>query len=162
MLKHISPEGVKPLEELGKGFVVVKKLKKIMDIIKGNVEREYGEMHLTGTQGMLMGTLVHFGKMKISDLSENMGLSNSTVSVITDRLVKQGLIDRTRSSEDRRVVYVSVTSKFKEKVKRHFEEIEKRFGNAVNRAAPPEDLDKIIEGLSILERLLESDSEYQN
>ncbi len=149
------------MDEVGRGFVVVKKLKKIMDIIKSNVEREYEEMHLTGTQGILMGTLVHYGKMNISDLSEKMGLSNSTVSVITDRLVKQGLIERTRSNEDRRVVHVSVTSKFKEKVKRHFEEIEKRFGNAVNRAAPPEDLDRIIGGLSILERLLESDREYQ-
>lgn len=101
------------MEDINKSIKVIKLLKQVMDEIRQNIEHQFREMHLTGPQGMIMGILSNFGEMKISDLSEKIGLSNSTVSGIIDRLEKQHLVERIRSREDRRVVYVRVSAKCK-------------------------------------------------
>ena len=67
-------------------------------MLKHSMGQHFNPMNLTGPQGMMMGILSHDGEMKISDLSEKIGLSNSTVSGIIDRLEKQGLVERTRST----------------------------------------------------------------
>lgn len=142
------------IEEINKSIGIVKLLKQVVHSIKKNVKNEFEEMGLTGSQGMLMGTLAHNGEMKISDLSKRMGLSNSTVSGIIDRLEKQGYVERIRSKNDRRVVYVSVACKFRKKAKMHFSEIEGTIESIMNEATP-EEVDKVFEGLSILKEIIE-------
>ncbi|MEZ0537731.1 MarR family winged helix-turn-helix transcriptional regulator [Caldicellulosiruptoraceae bacterium PP1] len=142
------------MEEVNNGYKILKMLKQIMSMIKQRVEYQYKDFDLTGPQGMLIGILTHYGEMKISDLSEKIGLSNSTVSGIIDRLEKQQLVERVRSTEDRRVVYVRVTSKFEKMFQQYFKDIEKRFEESINKATP-EELDKIFEGLNTLKNVLE-------
>lgn len=142
------------MEDVNKGIKVVRILKQIMDGVKQNVQQEFKEMNLTGPQGMLVGTLAHHGEMKISQLSEQMGLSNSTVSGIVDRLEKQGLVERTRSVEDRRVVNVNVTSDFKKIAQDHFNQIEAKFQDILSETSS-EEADKIFEGLNLLKDLME-------
>jgi len=146
------------MEDINKGIMVVRILKQIMNGVKQNVQQEFKEMGLTGPQGMLIGTLAHQGEMKISQLSEKMGLSNSTVSGIVDRLEKQGLVERTRSVEDRRVVYVNVTSDFKKIAQSHFSQIEAKFQDILNETSP-EEIDKIFDGLNLLKKLMERHQE---
>jgi len=146
------------MEEISKSMKVIKTLKQVMAAIKQNVGQQFKKMNITGPQGMLMGTLAHYGEMKISDLSEKLGLSNSTVSGIIDRLEKQGLVERTRSKEDRRVVYVCVTSEFKRNADEHFCEIEKVFADMMNKATPIE-LDTILEGLDTLRKVMDRQKE---
>jgi MarR family transcriptional regulator, organic hydroperoxide resistance regulator len=141
------------VEELSKSIQVIRALKQILGMMKQTIRHQYKDVNLTGPQGMLIGMLAHFGKMKISDLSEKLGLSNSTVSGILDRLEKTGLVERTRSEEDRRVVYVNVTPKFKKVSEQQFKEIEQNFVEKVSRANP-EELDKILEGLNTLKEML--------
>ena len=83
------------MSELKNGIMMAKVLKQIMDSIRQSVVKEFKEMNLTGPQGMLVGILSHHGAMKVSELSERLGLSNSTVSGIVDRLEKQGYVERT-------------------------------------------------------------------
>lgn len=136
-----------------KGMLVVKTLKQIMVTIKHNMDLQFKGMNVTGPQGMILGTLAHKGEMKISDLSHTLGLSNSTVSGFIDRLEKQGHVTRTRSSEDRRVVHVSVTPEFKNCAKQHFNNIGGTLETILNKASS-EELDKIFEGLEILKKLI--------
>ena len=143
------------MDEKNKGVLVVKLLKQVMGSIKQNVEIHFKEMNLTAQQGILVGTLAHNGEMKISDLSDKLSLSNSTVSGIVDRLEKQGIVERIRSEEDRRVVNVNVTSEFKKTAKKHFEQFEKKLETVMNEATP-EEVEKIFEGLKIFKKLLES------
>jgi MarR family transcriptional regulator, organic hydroperoxide resistance regulator len=146
------------MEETSKGIRVVKVLKKVMGIVKHNMGNHFKEMNLTAPQGMLMGTLAHGGQMKVSELSEKLGLSNSTVSGIIDRLENQGFVERTRSKEDRRVVYVDITDKFRKIHQGHFCEINKMFEEMMNKATP-EELEKILEGLNTLEKVIERNKE---
>jgi DNA-binding MarR family transcriptional regulator len=123
-------------------------------MVKHRMGQHFNETNLTGPQGMMMGILSHDGEMKISDLSEKIGLSNSTVSGIIDRLEKQGLVERTRSLDDRRVVYVKVSSDFQKNCKTNFSKIEKTFEDAINKATD-EEIQIILKGLDTLEKLMD-------
>lgn len=140
------------MEDMSRGIAVVKLLKQVMGLVK-SVHKPCGEMNLTGPQAMLVGIIAHYGGMKISDLSEKMGLSNSTVSGIVDRLEKHGIVERIRSSDDRRVVQVNVTSEHKAHVKNKFEVIEQKFEDVMNKATDDE-VKKVFEGLEILIKLI--------
>lgn len=141
------------MDEVSKAVKVVQLMKKVMSKIKHEMEHHFKVMNLTGPQGMLMGTLAHHGEMKVSELSEKLGLSNSTVSGILDRLEAQGLIERTRSKEDRRVVYVKVTDQFRKHSKDHFEHINKIIEQMMSKATP-EELDIILAGMDTLEKVM--------
>ena len=141
------------MSELSSGMKIFKSLKRIGHMVKHRMGQHFNAMNLTGPQGMMMGILSHDGEMKISDLSEKIGLSNSTVSGIIDRLEKQGLVERTRSKEDRRVVYVNVSSEFQRNAKENFCKIEKTFEDAINKATA-EEIQTILKGLNTLEELM--------
>lgn len=136
---------------------IFKSLKRIGHMVKHNMGQHFNDINLTGPQGMMMGILSHDGEMKISDLSKKIGLSNSTVSGIVDRLEKQGLLERTRSIEDRRVVYVNVSANFQKNCKKNFCKIEKTFETAINTATP-EEIELILNGLDTLEQLMDKQS----
>lgn len=142
------------MEEISKGIKVIKALKRLKDKIHQKMGNKFKQMNITGPQGMLMGILTHYGEMKISDLSEKLGLSNSTVSGIIDRLEKQGLVERVRSKDDRRVIFVNVTPELRKSAQEHFNQIDKTFEEIMNKATP-EELDKILAGLDILEKVME-------
>lgn len=146
------------MEEVSKAVKVVQVMKKVMSVIKHNMKSHFKERNLTGPQGMLVGTLAHHGEMKVSELSERLGLTNSTVSGILDRLENQGLVERSRSKEDRRVVHVKVTDEFKKQSQKHFEEINKMIEQMMSKAAP-EELDIILEGMNTLERVINRQEE---
>ena len=147
-------EGEKHMEDLNKNLEVINALKQTFAAVKKEIRCQYKDDNLTGPQGMLMGILAHHGEMKISDLSEKLHLSNSTVSGIVDRLENLELVERIRSKEDRRVVYVNITPKYKEVAAQRFKEIEQSVVSKMSKASQ-EELDKVIEGLNILKRLLE-------
>jgi DNA-binding MarR family transcriptional regulator len=142
------------MEEMSKGVKIIRLFKQIMQSVKRNLGDSFRPLNLTGPQGMILGTLCRNGEMKISDLSTEVGLSNSTVSGIIDRLEKQGLAERKRSEEDRRVVYVDATDKFKKCSQEHFKEIEERVAVIMNEATT-EELDKVLEGMEILKKIIE-------
>ena len=142
------------MEEYNNGLKVVRELKQIMDTFKQHMENEFKEINLTGTQGMLVRTRAHQGEMKISDLSKRMGLSNSTISGIVDRLERQGIVERIRSEEDRRVVWVNVTSDFRKTAKSHIHKVEEKFALMMNESTP-EEIEKIYDGLNLLKNLME-------
>ncbi|WP_130806277.1 MarR family winged helix-turn-helix transcriptional regulator [Senegalia massiliensis] len=136
------------------GISIVKLLKNVMDTMKRNIEDEFKEMNLTGPQGMLIGILSKYEEMKISDISQKMGLSNSTVSGIVDRMEKQGYIERIRSKEDRRVVHVKITPSFKKKSKNHFSKVENKIDDIIKNGTK-EEIEKIYEGLETLKKVLD-------
>jgi DNA-binding MarR family transcriptional regulator len=142
------------MEEVSKAVEVVQLMKKVMSKIKQKVGNHFKEMNLTGPQGILMGTLAHHGEMKVSDLSEKLGLSNSTVSGVLDRLENQGLVERTRSKEDRRVVYIKVTEEFRKHSLKHFEEINRLIEKMMDKATQ-EELDIILKGMNTLEKVMD-------
>jgi DNA-binding MarR family transcriptional regulator len=66
---------------------------------------------LTGPQLTVVKMLETFGDLSLSDLSERIRAQNSTVTGIIDRMEREGLVVRARSTEDKRVVRIRLTEK---------------------------------------------------
>ena len=141
------------MEELSDNVKVVKMFQEVMFLYKHSLDKVFEEVGITAPQGMVMGILRKEKKIKISDLSSKLSLSNSTVSGIIDRLENQGMVVRERSEEDKRVVYVTISTNFKEKHQCFHEKIELNIENLMKKANP-EERNKVFEGLSILKKLL--------
>ncbi len=69
------------------------------------------EVGLTGPQLTVIKLLDTFGDLSLSSLSERIRAQNSTVTGIIDRMEREGLVHRERSTADRRVVYIRLTPK---------------------------------------------------
>jgi DNA-binding MarR family transcriptional regulator len=66
---------------------------------------------LTGPQLTVLKLLEGVGDMSLSELSDRIRAQNSTVTGIIDRMEREGLVVRVRSTEDRRVVHIRLTDK---------------------------------------------------
>jgi DNA-binding MarR family transcriptional regulator len=73
------------------------------------------------------------GKVRMNDLSDTFDVKLSTVSGCVDNLESRGLVTRTRSTEDKRVVYVEPTGTGKDWVREHDEKIESYIGKCMSR-----------------------------
>lgn len=65
---------------------------------------------LTPTQFAVLECLGHRGEMTLGALSEKMLMSCGNMTMVVQNLEKEGLVERVRSAEDRRVVHVDLTS----------------------------------------------------
>ena len=66
---------------------------------------------LTGPQLTVIKLLETFDNLSLSSLSERIRAQNSTVTGIIDRMEREDLVKRERSTADRRVVFIRLTDK---------------------------------------------------
>ena len=76
--------------------------------LSGKGIERYG---LTQPQFSVLEALGHLGPLTIGEISRKMLVTGGCMTVIIDNLEREGLVQRLRSSEDRRVVKVSLTNK---------------------------------------------------
>jgi DNA-binding MarR family transcriptional regulator len=69
---------------------------------------------LTGPQLTVIKLLEELGDLSLSSLSERIRAQNSTVTGIIDRMEREGLVRRERSTTDRRMVFIRLTDKGRE------------------------------------------------
>lgn len=143
------------MDELGKSFEVLKLIKRVSKLMKQEFNKNMVDMNLkfTPPQSMVTGILVHHGPLKVSDLSERMNLSNSTVSGIVDRLEKMGYVKRIRSEEDRRVVMIDIVPELRETFKEKFKAIDEFLSQRIESSSE-EEIEEILRGLHTLERVM--------
>jgi DNA-binding MarR family transcriptional regulator len=81
-------------------------------LLKMCEDKIYGEYNLTTEQYTVLVSIKYIGGVaRPSEIARWMGRSPNSVSMIVDRMVKDGLLRRVRDRSDRRVVNVSMTSK---------------------------------------------------
>ena len=85
------------VERMEKAFL------EIMDVIKPEI---WEDEEITSTQFQILKTLATRDKWTVSEIADAMKVRASATTVIIDRLVKRGYVDRYRSELDRRIVYV--------------------------------------------------------
>lgn len=64
----------------------------------------------TQTQMELAIELVQEGPATVRDLAQRLGVTAAAISLLVDRMEEHGWVERQRDSEDRRVVWVSLTA----------------------------------------------------
>lgn len=141
------------MQEIEDSIEVAKLLNEVLMLLRRNFAKSFESCGITVPQGMVIRTIGKYGKMKISELSNKLGLSNSTVSGIVDRLEKQGMVERIRGKEDRRVVYVCLTTKFEKMHQDIHRKADENIRSVMNKGTQ-EDINKVMDGLNTLKKLL--------
>ncbi|MDH8678320.1 MarR family transcriptional regulator [Fusibacter bizertensis] len=146
------------MDEFERSYEVIRRVKRIKESMHEGMSKLFKDANLTGPQGMVVGILMRFGSLKISDISQHMGLSMSTVSGILDRLERDDIILREKSDEDGRVILIRLTDTFKQSSAETFSRPGDIWGKSLNLATE-EELQTILDALSILERLMQEAQE---
>lgn len=68
---------------------------------------------LSGSQRIILRALVNNGPFQVSEVANQLNVTLSAATGLVDRLVKSKLVERERDLQDRRVVWVKVTSEGK-------------------------------------------------
>ena len=113
----------------------------------------FGRLNLTFPQALVLNVLGEEGPVPISMLAERTGSANSTVSGIVDRLEKLGLAKRERSEDDRRVIYVSATEKYRALREKAATDVSGYFNSLLDTMAP-EDKAMVAEAFQKLDAVL--------
>ena len=85
------------------------KLVRAADSVSSQVNEHLREHGLTVSQFGVLEALYHLGVLNQSDLAQKLLKSTGNLTTVVDNLAKQGLVERRRCTEDRRVVYIHLT-----------------------------------------------------
>jgi DNA-binding MarR family transcriptional regulator len=86
-------------------------LRRVSDALMLCQDSVFGQYGLTTEQWGVLTAIKAQGSMRPTDLADLLERSPNSMSMMVDRMVKAGLVRRTRDRKDRRVVTVSLTSK---------------------------------------------------
>lgn len=106
---------------------------------------------ITTTQLLVLECLSACGQCKMHTLVGALKVKFSAVTAIIDRLVKTGFVNRERGKEDRRTVFVALSSKGKKILLEVYQQRRKAFMQVFSRVSAKERE----EYLTILEKLVE-------
>ncbi len=112
---------------------------------------------LTITQINTIILLHEYGEMSLSDFSNKMGLSKSTVSGIIDRLEQLQIVKRKQSDTDRRKFMVGLTEEFK-LTGRIIEDKFNQFIDEIFADASNSELEDIVAGLDTLNKIMRNNT----
>jgi len=100
-------------ENLNKGAWVL--LRQVYNLVSKCEDKVFSEYRLTTEQHTVLMAIKNIsGPVRITDIARWLDRSVNSVSMIIDRMVKAGLVKRTRDRKDRRTVFVTMTSKAEE------------------------------------------------
>jgi DNA-binding MarR family transcriptional regulator len=89
-----------------KVLISIRRLIRAIDLHSRYLSKHFG---LTGPQLIILRELAQAGEMSPGELAASISLSQATVTGITDRLEKRGLVTKSKSEIDRRRVVVQPT-----------------------------------------------------
>ncbi|KQC06026.1 MAG: MarR family transcriptional regulator [Smithella sp. SDB] len=90
---------------------IIDNLRRIFQILNEQSKKVERETGLTSTQLWTIKTINENSPVNVSELANKLYLHPATVIGIIDRLEKQDLVKRSRSKDDRRVVWIELTTK---------------------------------------------------
>ncbi len=110
--------------EIKSVLIALRKLMRVTDLYSRKLHKTSG---LTTPQLLLLQSIKSIGEVSISELSNDVSLSQATVTNILDRLETKGLVIRKRSNIDRRKVHAYLTEDGKNIIKKSSPPLQKEF-----------------------------------
>jgi MarR family transcriptional regulator, organic hydroperoxide resistance regulator len=108
---------------------------------------KWGVKGLAPSHGDILSALLKHERLTMKELADKIGRDKSTVTVLVDKLIKQGYVEKTRDIEDNRVVFVSLTEKGRE-LKPMFDAISKDLISTVYKGISENEKEELIETLT--------------
>lgn len=122
------------------------KLMRAADSVTSRVTKVLSPHNLTGSQFGVLEALMHLGELHQNELGQKLLKSSGNITLVVDNLEKRGLIERERSKEDRRFVWVRLTKAGDAFIQKVFPEIVPVITDALVVLSPFE-IDKMAEYL---------------
>lgn len=135
-------------------------LREIQKSFRKYVASQIGQHNFTVPQLMVLQELYNHPRLTLKELSELVGLANSTVCGIVDRLELQGAVIRVRDTGDRRNVKISLSPKVSE-LTDTVNIINKNYLAGLLKKIDQSEIDKIIYGLRMLNTLTEEQKKVE-
>lgn len=123
----------------------------VMRFIRTEMRRRRGA-RISVPQWRTLALLGRAPGSSLSDVAEHLGVSRSTASVLVDRLVRRGLVERQRHPQERRRVRLSLTARGEALLARARAHTRARLVQRL-AGATPSHLACLAEGLALLRRL---------
>jgi len=95
-----------------KGGFYIAQIKQLQDRVFNRLLDEEG-IDITGSQGRILFILWKEDALSLTEISERASLAKNTVTVIVDRMVAKGVLQRDADLHDRRQAIISITDKAK-------------------------------------------------
>jgi DNA-binding MarR family transcriptional regulator len=96
---------------------VVEALRRIIRAVDLHSRSLVQRYRLTGPQLVVLRCIAEMRPSSVGEIARAVHLSQATVTGILDRLESRGLVTRTRSTDDRRRVHVSLSAEGEEKLR---------------------------------------------
>ncbi len=129
-------------------------LQTVWRVLRRTVEKDIKESGLTVPQVSVLDALAETDGLSLKDLSQRVSLAHSTVSGIVDRLERQGLVQRKPDAHDRRFTKIFLSRQVKSYLGQDLPNRRLRSLAEALKNGTVEERARIMEGLSILRRLL--------
>jgi DNA-binding MarR family transcriptional regulator len=84
----------------------------------GCMRATFAEEGMSVGQMVLLRVLIHKGKATPKELAEALSVTTGNITGLLDKLEAAGLVTRTRSAEDRRVIHVELTAKARQRFRK--------------------------------------------
>lgn len=143
------------MSHLSNGYVIASLIREINSKLNNSIKNEFKETSLTVPQIMVIKAVSRNKRLKVSEISKEINLVNSTVSGIIDRLEKHDIVKRVRCQEDRRIVYIELSEKGYEIIKDYRHIINNFFDNIFSNCSEDE-TETILTGLKVLKGILDN------
>lgn len=69
---------------------------------------------LSSRQALMIGTLNNYGPLQAKELMDKLAISSGGVTVMSDKLIERGLIQRIKNEQDRRSIFLDLTDQGRE------------------------------------------------
>lgn len=128
--------------------ILVKLFRDIMDIEgKAIITEEFKD--ISNNDMHVMEAIGTAERKNMSAVAKELSVTVGTLTIAVNSLVKKGYVERVRSERDRRVVYISLTSKG-ERAYRHHEEFHRQMILATIEGLSEEETKVLVQALSNL------------
>lgn len=137
-----------------KVYELIKELNMLFKLLNRKISYKMNCKKINIASIMILHQVAQGEKKALTEIAENLGLPNSTTSVLVDKLVKQGILNRVRDEEDRRKVLIYATEKAAEEEKKFSEQHMEYLKELINPSSD-EETETILKGLEVLIKVIE-------
>ena len=118
------------------------------------------ETDLSFSQINILMRLLHGGRAGVSEIGEQLGVTNPAASQAVDRMVQLGLIERTEDPADRRAKKLALTPKGRTLIEQGIE-TRSKWVEGLTEAFSPEEQSMIVSALTLLTAAARTTKEYE-
>lgn len=141
------------IEEREKIFKLVKEIAIYFEKTKNKLSESYG---ISSPQSLVLLDVYHHPNAKVTDICKRLGKETNTISPLINRLIKNGLLEKTISLEDHRVATINLSIKGKEVIKNFLNKASEYTWPIFDKITD-EEFSQIYNSLQLLEQIIQED-----